>query len=971
MKRVFVIFSVLCYFNTLNSQTIDPLISEDLINQNKWVDSIYSSLSLDEKIGQLFFVQATGNKINNSEKILNDIEEFKIGGLIFSTGNPSIQANLTNDYQKLSTIPLLISMDAEWGVGMRLDSVPKFPWNMSLGAVVNDSILEDIGSEIGNQFNRLGVHMNFAPVIDVNTNPNNPIIGNRSFGESKINVSNKGIGFARGIQSKNILATAKHFPGHGDSSKDSHLTLPTINFDEKRIKNVELYPFKKLIEKGLSSIMIAHLNIPSLEKENMLPSTLSKNIIENLLIKELNFKGLIITDALEMKGVSEYTKRNVDLMAFLAGNDILLMSSDISKGIKAIKKSYNKGKISEERLSRSVKKILKAKYKVGLNNYEMIETENLIKDLNNISSVNLINSTIESIPTLIKNKYDMLPVKLDTESIINLQLGNDTGSTFNKYLNKYKNVKSINFSEIDEIELKSLLNKHKMIIISVHMKSDTPWQNMNKKFSLKELEILKILDEYDNKILASFTNPYMLTQLNLDSYNSIIVSYQNNREFQKITAQQIFGAKEIKGELPVSINKKYKEGYGITLNNINILSYTNPENVGVDSKKLSKIDSIINYAIENKMTPGAQILVAKNSKVIYEKSFGKLRYNEDLKTNSETIYDLASLTKILVTTPILINLVDQKAIYLDTKLKNVLPRYKDSNKANITIKELLSGHAGLQAWIPFYKMTLDEENKPSLKYYSFKKNKINSIKVAPDLFLRADYIDTIRNIIKESNLLKTKYKYSDLSYLIIQEYIEDFHSQNLEEIINKILFNKLGVNLTYNPFLKKPTNNIAPTEIDEYFRYKEINGYVHDMAAAMFGGISSHAGLFGNSINVAKVMQMYIQGGNYGNEQILKSETINLFNNCYYCEEDNRRGVGFDKPQLEEEGPTCGCVSMDSFGHSGWTGTFAWADPEQEIVYIFLSNRSYPSGESAGKSKLVKEDIRSKIQEVIYKSIIN
>ena len=971
MKKVFVIFSVLCYFNTLNSQTIDPLISEDFINQNKWVDSIYSSLSLDEKIGQLFFVQATGNKINNSEKILNDIEEFKIGGLIFSTGNPSIQAKLTNDYQKLSTIPLLISMDAEWGVGMRLDSVPKFPWNMSLGAVVNDSILEDIGSEIGKQFNRLGVHMNFAPVIDVNTNPNNPIIGNRSFGESKINVSNKGIRFTRGIQSKNILATAKHFPGHGDSSKDSHLTLPTINFDEKRIKNVELYPFKKLIENGLSSIMIAHLNIPSLEKERMLPSTLSKNIIENLLIKELNFKGLIITDALEMKGVSEYTKRNVDLMAFLAGNDILLMSSDVSKGIKAIKKSYNKGRISEERLSRSVKKILKAKYKVGLNNYEIIETENLIKDLNNISSVNLINNTVESIPTLIKNKHDMVPVRLDTESIINLQLGNDTGSTFNKYLNKYKNVKSINFSEINEIELKSLLNKHKMIIISVHMKSDTPWQNMNKKFSLKELEIIKILDEYDNKILVSFTNPYMLTQLNLDSYNSIIVSYQNNREFQKITAQQIFGAKEIKGELPVSINKKYKEGYGISLNNINILSYTNPENVGVDSKKLSKIDSIINYAIESKMTPGAQILVAKNSKVIYEKSFGKLRYNEDLKTNSETIYDLASLTKILVTTPIVINLVDQKAIYLDTKLKNVLPRYRDSNKADITIKELLSGHAGLQAWIPFYKMTLDEENKPSLKYYSFKKNKINSIKVAPDLFLRADYIDTIRNIIKESNLLKTKYKYSDLSYLIIQEYIEDFHSQNLEEIINKILFNKLGINLTYNPFLKKPTNNIAPTEIDEYFRYKEINGYVHDMAAAMFGGISSHAGLFGNSINVAKVMQMYIQDGNYGNEQILKSETINLFNNCYYCEEDNRRGVGFDKPQLEEEGPTCGCVSMDSFGHSGWTGTFAWADPEQEIVYIFLSNRSYPSGESAGKSKLVKEDIRSKIQEVIYKSIIN
>lgn len=970
MRNIILILIFLC-FHSLSSQVIDPLATDDMINQNKWVDSIYKNLSLDEKIGQLFFVQATSKKTNNSEKIINDIKDFKIGGLIFSTGNPSVQANLTNKFQNSSSIPLIISMDAEWGVGMRLDSVPKIPWNMSLGALKNDSILENIGSEIGNQFKRLGIHMNFAPVVDINTNPNNPIIGNRSFGESKISVSNKGINFTKGIQSKNILATAKHFPGHGDTSKDSHLTLPTIDFNEKRIREVELYPYKKLIENGLSSIMIAHLNVPSLEKERMLPSTLSRNIIENILIKDLGFKGLIITDALEMKGISDYSKKNADLMAFLAGNDILLMSSDISKGIKAIKKSYNKGRISEERLSRSVKKILKAKYKVGLNNYTRIKTENLIEDLNDISVKNLINNTIENIPTLISNKNNLIPIKLDTDGILNLQFGNDNGIVFNNYLNKYKNIKSVNISDINQDDLRSFLDEYDRIIVSIHMKSETPWQNMNKKFTLNELEKFKILEKFDNKILVSFTNPYMLTQLNLDSFNSILISYQNNPEFQKTVAQQLFGAKEIKGVLPVGINEKYKEGDGIYLNNINILSYTDPENVGVDSKKLfKKIDSIINYAIENKMTPGAQILIAKNSKVIYEKSFGKLRYNEDIKTNSKTIYDLASLTKILVTTPIVMNLVDQRVIGLETKLKNIMSRYEDSNKSDITIKELLSGHAGLQAWIPFYKMTLDEENKPSSKYYSFKKNKINSIKVAPDLFLRADYIDTIRDIIKESDLLKTKYKYSDLSYLIIQEYIEDFYNQNLEEIIQKLLFKKLGVDLTYNPYIKKFTNNIAPTEIDEYFRYKEINGYVHDMAAAMFGGVSSHAGLFGNSINVAKVMQMYIQKGNYANQQIIESNTINLFNNCYYCEEDNRRGVGFDKPQLEKEGPTCGCVSMDSFGHSGWTGTFAWADPEQEIVYVFLSNRSYPTGETASKSKLVKEDIRSKIQEVIYNSII-
>ena len=628
------------------------------------VDSIYNNLTLDEKIGQLFFVQATSKNKNNSEKILNDIKNFKIGGLIFSTGHPSIQANLTNKYQNASKTPLMISMDAEWGVGMRLDSVPKFPWNMSLGAIKNDLLIEKIGLEIGYQFKRLGIHMNFAPVIDINTNPKNPIIGNRSYGENKINVSEKGISFTKGIQSNNVLATAKHFPGHGDTSKDSHLTLPTINFDEKRIKKVELYPFKKLIEDGLSAVMIAHLNVPSLEKENMLPSTLSKNIIEKTLIKELNFNGLIITDALEMKGVSEFTKKNVDLMAFLAGNDILLMSSDISKGIKSIKKSIKKGKISEQRLARSVKKILKAKYKVGLNSYKSIETTNLIDDLNSISVTNLINKSIESIPTLIKNKSNVIPVKLDTESILNIQFGNSDGVIFNDYLNKFKKIKSIKASNINTNDLNSLLANHKLIIVSFHMKSDTPWENMNKKFSDNEQDILKLIDEHDNKILASFTNPYTLSLLNLKSYNSVIVGFQNNYEFQKTIAQQIFGAKEIKGNLPVSINETYKEGTGIILKNLNILSYADPEMVGVDRKKLNKIDSLVNYAIQNEMTPGAQILVAKNSKIIYDKSFGRLRYNENLKTNSETIYDLASLTKILVTTPIIMSLVDKNIICL-------------------------------------------------------------------------------------------------------------------------------------------------------------------------------------------------------------------------------------------------------------------------------------------------------------------
>ena len=965
------IFSILLCANVLfvNSQSIDPLLSIDKQNQIIWVDSVYNSLSLDEKIGQLFFVQTTSKKSNNSKEIIKLINNYKIGGIILSTGNPTTQVNFTNKFQQITKTPLLVSMDAEWGVGMRLDSIQKFPWNMSLGAIKDNSIIKQIGVEVGKQCERLGIHMNFAPVVDINTNSNNPIIGNRAYGEDKYNVTEKGIAFTIGMQSRNILATAKHFPGHGDTSKDSHKTLPTINFQKKRIFNTELYPYKKLIDNGLAAIMIAHLNVPSLEKERNLPSSLSKEIIEETLIKKLNFNGLIITDALEMKGVSDYSKKNIDLLAFLAGNDILLMSSDVSKGIKSIKKSYNKGNISEERLSRSVKKILKAKYKVGLHEYTSVIPAGIVKDLNNSSARNTIMNSIKEIPVLIKNNENNLPLNLNLNKTINIQIGNDNGRAFNEYINKYSNVKSIKASDLNDLEIDGLLENYDNVIVSLHYLSKTPWDNMNLKISEADRNYLRILKKHNNKTLVSFTNPYTLSQIDLDSYNSVLIGFQNNTEFQKIVAQQIFGALEINGLLPVSINKNFMKGTGIKTEALNILSYAEPETVGMDNDVLKKIDSIINYAINNEMTPGAQILVAKDSKIIYDKSFGKLRYNENSIINDETIYDLASLTKILVTTPILMNLIDDNIVNLETRLGEIIPRYQNSNKKNITLKELFSGHAALQAWIPFYKETLDKENKPSEKYYLLKETNSNTVKVSPNMYLKSDYLDTIRNMIRDSDLLEKKYKYSDLTYLIIQEFIENHYNVNLEMIINDLFFQKLGINLNYNPAEKYSTKNIAPTEIDEYFRYKEVHGYVHDMAAAMFGGVSAHAGLFGNSINVAKVMQMYLQGGNYAGMQIINSDTIDLFNNCYYCHEENRRGVGFDKPQLEEDGPTCGCVSMDSFGHSGWTGTFTWTDPEKNIVYVFLSNRSYPSGETAGKSLLVKENIRSEIQKIIYQSI--
>ena len=774
----------------------------------------------------------------------------------------------------------------------------------------------------------------------------------------------------RGQQEMNILSSAKHFPGHGDTSTDSHKTLPFISHDKKRILKTELKPFKTLINNGLESVMIAHLEVPSLERTKGLPSTLSYSIVTSLLKNTLGFKGLIITDALEMKGLSNFkSKGNLDMLAFKAGNDILLMSANVSEGIKAIVDEYNLGEISEERLSYSVKKILKAKYKVGLNNFLQISKTNLYNDLNSLENKILNEELVENAITVVKNNDNMLPIKNLKNSIGYLNFGNDNYMAFFDELTKYSKIDNLDEIDILKTESESFIeSNYKTIIIGVHANSETPW----KSYNLKKEEIIFInrISKKVNVILNIFGSPYMLNKFkNIKNINGIIISYQNSKVFQKKSAQLIFGAIESTGILPVSIGKLFSTGQGLELNKINRLSYGLPESVNLSSEKLNKIDSLAQIAIDSSMTPGMQILVAKDGKVVYDKNFGYLTYKKKQRVNHNTIYDIASLTKILVTLPIVMKMVEQGKLSLDTKLKEIIPQYVNSNKSDKTIKEILSHFANLKSWIPFYKSTLDTVNKlPNPLYYKKSFSHEYNIKVTENLYLLSSFKDSININIKNSELNNDKYKYSDLPYYILKEYIENYYSSDLSSIIDSQMNNKMG--LTHSSFFPREINsldNIAPTEIDDYFRFQEIRGTVHDMGAAMQGGIGGHAGLFSNVNDIAKIMQMFIQDGEYGGERYLNKSTIDLFNKCYYCSEENRRGVGFDKPQIEEDGPTCGCVSMNSFGHSGWTGTYTWADPDEKIVYVFLSNRSYPN---SVENKLLKNNIRTDIQKLIYESII-
>ena len=925
-------------------------------------------MSIQEKVGQLFMVDVFSKDSKDKTDLINSlIKDYYIGGIIFSKGGPVRQAKLSNQYQKISKTPLLMAMDAEWGLAMRLDSTYAYPWNMTLGAIADNQIVYDIGKQIGAHVKRMGMHINFSPVVDINTNPDNPIIGNRSFGEDRDNVTNKALAYMRGMQSTGILANAKHFPGHGDTDLDSHKILPTISFTKKRLDSIELHPYKRLFQEGLSSVMVAHLNVPALEKRKKIPSSISKVIVTDLLQNDLNFQGLIFTDALNMKGASNFKKPGeIDLAAFLAGNDVLLISESIPKAHQLIVEAFRKGKISEERLSRSVKKILFAKYKVGLNNYQPIELNSLLSDLNTPYDDMLYEKAIENALTVLKNDRLIIPIKkIEKTKIAYVHMGDDTGTYFFNQLNKYAQVDWIKANSITEYKEK--LKKYELTIIGFHKSNANPWKEY--KFSDHELTKLYEISRTNKVILDVFTRPYAINDIqSFSNINGILLSYQNSKISQELSAQLIFGSITAKGSLPVSIGNQFPVNTTNFTRLQKRLQYGTPESVGVNSTKLKKIDSLVNYGIKENMMPGAQVLVARKGKIIYNKAFGYHTQEKINKVSENDIYDLASLTKILATLPMVMKLVDDSTISLDTKISELLPEYFATNKENITVKEMLSHYARIKSWIPFYLETLDSLNLPDKKYYSKSKSNDFEIQVANDLYVRNDMKDSIYLKIKESELYnRLRYKYSDLPFYILKEFLERHHNKQFKDLVQNELYQLIGANrTTFLPLEKFTLDMIPPTEIDQYFRMQKIHGFVHDQGAALLGGVSGHAGLFSNANDIAKIMQMYLWNGSYGNDQYIKSETIDLFNSCNFCDVDVRRGVGFDKPQLDDIGPTCGCISMNSFGHSGFTGTFTWADPDEEIIYVFLSNRTYPS---ADNKSIIENNLRSDIQGLIYESI--
>lgn len=955
-----------------------PVDPPFLKSNQKWVDSVFNSLTPEERIAQLFMVAAysRADKVNKSE-IENLIKNYKIGGVIFFQGDPVAQAKLYNHYQEVSKTPIWVGFDGEWGLSMRLKNTVKYPYQMQLGAIQNDQLIYDMGKEIGRQCKRLGIHVNFAPVVDVNNNPNNPVINYRSFGEDRENVARKGVAYMKGLQDAGTLANAKHFPGHGDTDVDSHKGLPVISHSRARLDSIELYPFKKMIPEGLGSMMVAHLHIPALDSAENVATTLSPNVVDTLLKQELGFEGLVFTDALNMKGVSAYYEPGeVEFQALLAGNDVLLYAEDVPTAIQKIKKGIEDSLISWETVNQRVKKILHAKAWAGLDTNTQVELKDLVSDLNTDYAQGLNYKLAKASVTLVKDEQQLLPllpVKRDTLKVASLVIGDHSGNSFQRMLDRYDVVKWYSLpAQASTYEIESMiriLNDYDVVLVGVHASTQHSYKRFGVSTSAVETVEQLAKMKHTKSIVTLFGNPYGLSYFKTpEKIAGWIAAYDDTKYTNEAAAHLIFGGIPAQGKLPVTASDYFKGGTGITWEKQKVLGFAEPSELNIDANKLKEIDRIALQGIAEGAYPGCQIVVAKDGQIFYQKSFGWHTYEKKRKVKDSHMYDLASITKVAATTGSLMKLASEGKFELDSTLGYYLPELvKGTPYSNMIVREMLAHQARLVSWIPFYYKTL-VDGKPAKYLYSADSSAQFSVPVTDKLYISKKYEDTIYQRILGTNLRsRSGYRYSDLGYYFMKRIIEKITDQPLNEYAKTVIYDPLGLErTTFNPAYSHDLSDIPPTEEDDYFRYDRIQGWVHDMGAAMLGGVGGHAGLFSTATELAKIMQMYLDFGNYADQQIIEEGVIREFTKCQYCP-DNRRGAGFDKPVRSlDGGPTCELVSLESFGHSGFTGTLAWVDPENGINYIFLSNRTYPDMENR---KLISSGIRTQIQRVIYEAV--
>ena len=990
-RQIIILLTILLPFLSAKAQNLPRLYTS--MNETKmlhWVDSVFDRMSDDERIGQLFMVIADPTtQTNNINRLVNLVNNQKIGGILFQKGEPESQVRVTNRLQREARVPLLIALDGEWGLSMRLENTTRFPKNMMVGAISDLNLIEQYGEEVGRQCREMGIHVNFAPVVDVNSNPRNPVIGIRSFGEDPEEVARKAVAYSRGLEKAGIIAVAKHFPGHGDTSNDSHNTLPTIDHDLARLNKVELYPFERFIRSGFAGIMVAHLNIPALGTKGR-PSSLSREVVTDLLRDRMGFGGLCFTDGLAMKGAETGRNESIAVLALKAGNDILVGPVNPEREIEAVRQAVRRNELNMNDLNRRCLRILCYKYIVGLSQFNPIATTNTENRLNTPYTDWLNAKLHEEAITVIKNTDDLLPLKqLNVKRIAAISIGGDSNNEFQKTVKRYDAVDcyvlSSSADDADKKRVFDRLSNYDVIICSVHNTQTRDFQELQAIASGKEL------------IFVFFTMPYHCANFRSSATNAkaIIIAYESTPLSENFAAQAIFGGIPAKGTLPVGIPNMYPVGAGIRTEKTR-LGFHEPLEANINPDKLLAIDSIVFEGLDREAYPGCQVLVAKDGMVIYNKSFGYYDYSRKKEVSENTVYDLASVTKAAGTLLAVMKSYDEGNFELTNKISEYVSELRGSDKKDIIIRDLLYHQSGLPATINFYEKAIDKNSYSGSLYSSRRDNnhtvqfdartfvntnfRFNPVivsknkkagfdtEVAHDFFVSNTFADSIMAGIVEAKMgARGQYLYSCINFILLKKMVEQQLKQRMDQFLDNYFFRRLGAStMTYNPLQKMDSSRIAPTETDQFLRRQVIRGYVHDEAAAFQGGVSGNAGLFAAAIDFAKVAQLYLNDGTYGGERYISTRTCRLFTSSK--SPTSRRGLGFDKPDSQRPSLSpCGILAPESvYGHTGFTGTCFWIDPDNNLFFIFLSNRTLPSRTN---SKLSELNIRTRIQDAIYRAL--
>ena len=957
---------------------------KDTVACRQWVDEQLASMSLKKKIGQLFIhTVAPIVTQQNQANIESAVKTYGVGGLLFSGGELQKQAFLTNYAQGMAQIPLMITFDGEWGLAMRLKQTPKFPRNRVLGCIENDTLLYEYGREVARQLREIGVTVNFAPVADVDNNPRNPVINTRSFGSRPEAVARKVVAYSKGLEDGGVLAVCKHFPGHGDTEVDSHKSLPILYFDRNRLDSVELHPFREAIASGVGGIMMGHLRVPALDER---PASISQKIVTGLLKDNLGYKGLVFTDALEMKGISN--NKNVSAQALIAGCDLLLVPRNLKRELQGVLDAVKSGELTEEQINEKCRKVLTYKYALGLNHRPKIDIQQARKRLNMAYTNELMQRMDDAAVTVVKDSDEALPLDLSLSGTVVLSLSPTLSQTypFYKTLHTHYPVTWIKANPQTIAEAQRRIRPAQRVIVTVHTSKVEPYLNMltqlakDKPFVLVCFESIKTLKKL-NAVVAQAS--------------AVVLAHKDTKELQQHVANLLLGKEKATGRLSIGLNDEYPAGSGLTIDPNSPRKYS-PEEFGMYSSELNRIDSIALLGVQKGAYPGCHILVTKNGYPVYNKCFGTHTYESQERVQENDIYDLASLSKTTGTLLAVMKLYDEGKLTLTDRVEKYLPMMKGLVRRT-TIQQLLYHETGLPAYYPFYQKTIDKRTCKGGMYkkyrdadhrvqvgarlyvctnFSYLPEWVSRTpsaeynrQVADSLYVKASFRDEILKQIDEIPLKSRTYRYSCLNFMLLKEIVEKISGQPMDQYLDSVYFQPMGLTHTaYNPLQKFKKEQIIPTVKEDFLRGKMLQGYVHDEAAAFLGGVSGNAGLFSTAHDVAMIYQMLLDKGVCGDRRYLSRATCELF--MTMKSRNSRRGLGFDKPDAAHptKGPCSENTPATVIGHTGFTGTCAWADPTNELVYVFLSNRVYPN--PFIRKNLMRLNIRQEIQSIVYQSIM-